>query len=361
MHSAVNKRVLLDIKNAITNLMDEYGVYIAPEENNYYNVHFVIQGPEDTPYEGGVYHGMVRLNHEHPNKPPSVFMITPSGRFTPESYPFSPNSNGICTTFTAYHPDTWSPMYTIETVMKSFISFMCDDKDGGMGSIKTTVPQRKKMAIESLNTLINDALVMKLFPDLHEKLSTSSYIPEKIGTRKLKIDKKEIKKGIYNSSSDSSSSENVVVKKKSKKIIRKKKSETSSSEEIILKKRRHRKKKSDTSSSEESSSEKVPKKKRRHKKKSETSSSEESSSEEAPKKRRRHKKKSESNDSSSEEDSPKRRRRHKKKSESDDSSSEEDSPKRRRRYKKKSESDDSSSEESSPKKKSSKRHRRRHN
>ena len=43
-------------------------------------------------------------------------MLTPSGRF-------EPNVN-ICTSISNFHPETWSPVLTIKTVLISFQSFM---------------------------------------------------------------------------------------------------------------------------------------------------------------------------------------------------------------------------------------------
>ena len=174
----INRRVIKDISDAQTNLKREFGIYIAPEESNYYHVHFVFPGPPDTPYFGGLYHGLLKLNANHPMGPPNVHMITPSGRFTPESYPCA--GRGICTSFTSYHPDTWSPLITIETILKGLISFMCDNKDSGIGSIQG-VPdaQRKKLATESLKAIATDPMVITLMPELIVELQTGAYVPHK--------------------------------------------------------------------------------------------------------------------------------------------------------------------------------------
>lgn len=43
--------------------------------------HYAITGPKGSPYEGGIYHGKIVFPTEYPMKPPSIYMITPSGRF----------------------------------------------------------------------------------------------------------------------------------------------------------------------------------------------------------------------------------------------------------------------------------------
>lgn len=176
---ALNKRVLKDVGEAVKNLYKEIGVYIAPEENNFHNVHFVLPGPEDTPYEGGLYHGMILLNNDHPLKPPNMYMFTPSGRFTPEAYPVK-GSRGICTTSTSYHPDTWTPMNTIENILVAFMSLMVQKYDGGVGGMSSTDVQTRAYAKKSIDHLKNDPIIQELFPELYISLMENTYKPVKL-------------------------------------------------------------------------------------------------------------------------------------------------------------------------------------
>jgi ubiquitin-protein ligase len=215
MSATINKRVIKDIRDGMVNLKDEFGIYIAPEEKDFYKVHFILPGPEDTSFEGGLYHGMIRLNANHPHGAPNIHMITPSGRFVPESYPIPNGSRGICTTSTAFHPETWTPMNNIETVLKGFISLMCDPYDGGIGGMKSTPDQTKKLAKKSLDHIKSDPIVKELFSELHENLVNGTYKPVKLGdlcknintakTKKTLVTKKPKKsKKIDDSESDSS-------------------------------------------------------------------------------------------------------------------------------------------------------------
>ena len=58
-------------------------ITVAPNEANILEMHYVIEGSAKTPYEGGIYHGKLVFPKEYPLKPPSVMMMTPSGRFHP--------------------------------------------------------------------------------------------------------------------------------------------------------------------------------------------------------------------------------------------------------------------------------------
>ena len=42
---------------------------------------YVLVGAAGSDYEGGVYHGKVVFPPQYPYKPPSILMLTPSGRF----------------------------------------------------------------------------------------------------------------------------------------------------------------------------------------------------------------------------------------------------------------------------------------
>ena len=56
--------------------------------------HFCFYGL-DEPFKGGFYHGILTLHENYPFEPPSIKMLTPSGRFIVDK--------AVCTTFTSYH------------------------------------------------------------------------------------------------------------------------------------------------------------------------------------------------------------------------------------------------------------------
>ena len=101
---------------------------------------FLIRGPADTPYEGGEYVLELTLPAEYPLAPPSLRMLTPSGRFAV--------SAKLCTSFSAFHPESWSPTYTFSTLVTSLVSFMTEDAPG-LGSITATAAERRRLAAAS--------------------------------------------------------------------------------------------------------------------------------------------------------------------------------------------------------------------
>ena len=50
--------------------------FAQPVEDNLFEWHFSVRGPEDSDFEGGVYHGRIILPPEYPMKPPSIMLLT---------------------------------------------------------------------------------------------------------------------------------------------------------------------------------------------------------------------------------------------------------------------------------------------
>ena len=75
-------------------------------------------------------------------KPPSVIMFTPSGRFEPNAR--------ICLTISDYHPESWNPVWKIESIMIGLISFMLSG-ESSVGTISSSEAQCKKLAKASLD------------------------------------------------------------------------------------------------------------------------------------------------------------------------------------------------------------------
>jgi len=50
--------------------------FAAPLEDNIFEWHFTVRGPDDSDFEGGVYHGRIILPVEYPMKPPNIIFLT---------------------------------------------------------------------------------------------------------------------------------------------------------------------------------------------------------------------------------------------------------------------------------------------
>jgi len=53
---------------------DEYSAH--PLEDNLFEWHFTMRGPQASEFDGGIYHGRILLPTEYPMKPPNIILLT---------------------------------------------------------------------------------------------------------------------------------------------------------------------------------------------------------------------------------------------------------------------------------------------
>mmetsp|Transcript_2540 Transcript_2540/g.5812 ORF Transcript_2540/g.5812 Transcript_2540/m.5812 type:complete len:338 (-) Transcript_2540:1025-2038(-) len=121
---------------------------------------FVLEGVEKTPYEGGYYMGKIVFPPQFPFKPPSISMMTPSGRFAVNQQ--------LCMSMTNWHPESWNPMWTIGTILVGLLSFFNEEGVVSTGSITTTRAEKVALAASSLEYNVRSPIFRKLFPNLVE-------------------------------------------------------------------------------------------------------------------------------------------------------------------------------------------------
>ncbi|XP_043461247.1 ubiquitin-conjugating enzyme E2 J2-like [Leptopilina heterotoma] len=131
-------------------------VLAEPVPSNILEWHYVVKGPENTPYEGGFYHGKLIFPGEFPFQPPSIYMTTPNGRFKVNTK--------LCLSISDFHPDTWNPAWSVSTILTGLLSFMIENSPT-LGSITTTDYEKKHLAAQSLEYNLKDKLFCELFPE----------------------------------------------------------------------------------------------------------------------------------------------------------------------------------------------------
>jgi len=117
-------------------------ILAEPDPQNILHWHYVITGPPDTPYEDGVYHGLLKFPKEYPFKPPSIMMYTPSGRFQ--------TSTRLCLSMSDYHPESWNPSWSVGTILTGLVSFMVGN-ESSVGTTESSDLSKKKFARESFD------------------------------------------------------------------------------------------------------------------------------------------------------------------------------------------------------------------
>ncbi|HEY9703591.1 MAG TPA: ubiquitin-conjugating enzyme E2 [Allocoleopsis sp.] len=158
MSNLAIKRISKEIANFEKKNFKFENFYLAFNPDNLLEWYFLLYNL-DSPYNGGMYLGSLTLSKDYPFKPPVIKMITPSGRFHPNT--------SICTTFTVFHGETYSPVWRIDTMISAFISFMLDPNDQyGIGSISTDQNTKKILAKKSKEFNESNKIFVKYFKQM---------------------------------------------------------------------------------------------------------------------------------------------------------------------------------------------------
>ena len=97
----------------------------------------------DTEFEGGLYHGIIKLPMSYPNRPPNIMFLTPNGRFD--------INMDVCLSMTKYHKEEWQAAWTIRSMLEAIIAFFPVKEDhDAIGAIDSSVESRKHFAKLSL-------------------------------------------------------------------------------------------------------------------------------------------------------------------------------------------------------------------
>ena len=125
-------------------LKDPSNDFVAnPIKDDMFCWHFTIRGPPDTEFEGGLYHGIIKLPMSYPNRPPNIMFLTPNGRFD--------INMDVCLSMTKYHKEEWQAAWTIRSMLEAIIAFfpIREDHDA-IGALESSVESRKYYAKQSI-------------------------------------------------------------------------------------------------------------------------------------------------------------------------------------------------------------------
>jgi ubiquitin-conjugating enzyme E2 J2 len=128
-----------------------------PDPQSILTWHFAIVAPSDSPYEEGIYWGIISFPPEYPMAPPSIKMMTPSGRFVP--------NRSICFSMSSYHPELWQPSWTVRSICIGFLSFMQTDEQTTGGMVSSDA-EKRALAKASIAWNAKDPKFCKMFPHL---------------------------------------------------------------------------------------------------------------------------------------------------------------------------------------------------
>lgn len=158
MSSSFNKRLAKEIQLYQKDNFQFPNLIIKPTDNLTI-WYFIVYDLKETDYEGGVYLGKVILPPKYPFKAPDFQFLTPSGRFE--------INKKLCTSFTGYHPELYSPSWNIASMCAGLISFMTDSTDKleskGIGGMDTSSETKKQIAEESRDYIKNNQNILDIF------------------------------------------------------------------------------------------------------------------------------------------------------------------------------------------------------
>eukprot|EP01132_Coremiostelium_polycephalum_P010223 gene10223-12537_t len=110
-------RLMSDLKQMQEGMVE--GISACPNDKNLMLWNASIFGPEETPYENGVYQLNLVFSDMYPDKPPKVKFTT--SMFHPNIYP----DGSIC--LDILNPDKWSSVYSVSTILTSIRSLLSDE------------------------------------------------------------------------------------------------------------------------------------------------------------------------------------------------------------------------------------------
>ncbi|PVG02243.1 UBC-like protein [Serendipita vermifera] len=140
-HNAANASVKRILREARQLQEDPATEFVGgPLEDNLFDWHCTLRGPKDTEFEGGLYHVRITLPPTYPFRPPSLRVLTPSGRFEVDT--------PICISFTNYHEELWQPAWGIRTAIIGLQGFFSQSGSHalGVGALNAPVQERKRLA-----------------------------------------------------------------------------------------------------------------------------------------------------------------------------------------------------------------------
>lgn len=134
-------------------------IWARYKESNVFLWSFLLAPPSDSVYGVGWYWGRLKFPSEYPMAPPSILMVTPSGRFATETK--------ICLSISDFHPETWNPTLQVSTILKGVLSFMLGEETT-TGAVWATDLERRRLAQLSVEWNKRQPEFNAVFPDFDE-------------------------------------------------------------------------------------------------------------------------------------------------------------------------------------------------
>ncbi|CAI5998202.1 unnamed protein product [Closterium sp. NIES-65] len=152
------KGCLLKLKKELASFLKDPPPHIPlvhVNERNMLEWHFLLEGPPDTPYEGGWYVAKLRFPHDYPFRPPAILMLSPSGRFK--------TNTRLCLSISDFHPGE----FTLRCKLKGERVWDDDKRAFARESVSFILDDDKRaFARESVSFILASPQLSAMFPEL---------------------------------------------------------------------------------------------------------------------------------------------------------------------------------------------------
>lgn len=130
-------RLVRDITDIFKNPLVDEGIYYQHDDTDMLKGYAMIIGPQDTPYENGMYLFLLDFPENYPQQPPKLTYMTQDGntRFNPNLYV----SGKVCLSIlNTWRGESWTSSQTIRSVLMTLITVLNDEPLLNEPGIKNT-------------------------------------------------------------------------------------------------------------------------------------------------------------------------------------------------------------------------------
>jgi ubiquitin-conjugating enzyme E2 J2 len=135
-----NKRITKEFNELKENPLPN--IKISHNPNNILDWYCLIYDLDEDEYRGCEYIFNIKMSSNYPFDPPEFYFLTPNGRFD--------INKKLCFSNSSYHKESWSPLWTIKTIILGFVSFFLEKTSSGIGHINMSIENKQKFANESI-------------------------------------------------------------------------------------------------------------------------------------------------------------------------------------------------------------------
>ncbi|QSL64889.1 hypothetical protein MERGE_002193 [Pneumocystis wakefieldiae] len=132
MTSTALRRLFTEYKELISNA--PHGIMAGPmDESNFFEWECLLEGPQDTPFEGGLFPAVLKFPKDYPLNPP-VMKFT-CEMFHPNVYPDGTvcisilHAPGDDPNMYESSSERWSPVQSVEKILLSVMSMLAEPND----------------------------------------------------------------------------------------------------------------------------------------------------------------------------------------------------------------------------------------